>query len=454
VIAIFLGFFCYHLSSLVLLNLAKQKKLSAPLAAWLPDIIFGLVGVIFLIRMEQPGDRDLLSGLKNWWGGVLHVIKGKAGRIGESLAGFRLPLLPQIVDTYVLTSFLFYLAVVLASFISMSEVYFFFELVPDMIRNNISLTTMFWYLFFLTPEMIYTLLPLSLLVAVLVTFGVMSKQNEVTAFRACGVSLYRLCAPILVGSTVLTGSLFAFDFYYVPAANIKQDALRDQIKGRRPRTYFQDRRWIMGQGSRIYYYEYFDTTKNEMAGVSVFELDPKTFRLTRQILAKRARWSPQLKSWIFEEGWRSDFPTTTQRRHEPFQIGRFEELTETPKYFFTEELQEKQMNFLELDNYIRNLRQRGFDTVKLEVQYFRKFSVPLFALIMALLAAPFGFLVGNRGAMTGIGVSMAIGIAYLAIDPLFQKIGEFGQLRPAIAAWSPDLLFSLTGLYLLLRMKS
>ena len=68
--------------------------------------------------------------------------------------------------------------------------------------------------------------------------------------------------------------------------------------------------------------------------------------------------------------------------------------------------------------------------------------------------APFGFLVGNRGAMTGIGVSMAIGIAYLAIDPLFQKIGEFGQLRPAVAAWSPDLLFSLTGLYLLLRMKS
>ncbi len=455
VIAIFLGFFCYHLSSLVLLNLAKQKALPAPVAVWLPDAVFGLVGVIFLVRMERPGDRDLLSGWKSWSSGVLQTIKGKAGRAGEWLSGWRLPLLPQIVDTYVLSSFLFYLAVVLASFVSMSEVYFFFELVPDMIRNNISLLTMFWYLFFLTPELIYTLLPLSLLVAVLVTFGVMSKQNEVTAFRACGVSLYRLCAPILIGSTVLTGSLFAFDYYYVPAANIKQDALRDEIKGRPKRTYFRkDRRWIMGQGSRIYYYEYFDTTNNEMAGVSVFELDPNTFRLTRQILAKRARWSPQLKTWIFEEGWRSDFPTATERRHEPFEVGHFEELTETPGYFVTEELQEKQMNFHELDNYIRNLHQRGFDTVKLEVQYFRKFSVPLFALIMALLAAPFGFLVGNRGAMTGIGVSMAIGIAYLAIDPLFQKIGEFGQLRPAVAAWSPDLLFSLTGLYLLLRMRS
>jgi lipopolysaccharide export LptBFGC system permease protein LptF len=67
---------------------------------------------------------------------------------------------------------------------------------------------------------------------------------------------------------------------------------------------------------------------------------------------------------------------------------------------------------------------------------------------------PFGFLVGNRGAMTGIGVSMAIGIAYLGIEPLFQKLGEVGQLPPAMAAWSPDVVFSLVGLYLMLRMRS
>ena len=112
------------------------------------------------------------------------------------------------------------------------------------------------------------------------------------------------------------------------------------------------------------------------------------------------------------------------------------------------------MNFLELDQYIHDLQKRGFDTVKLQVQRYRKFSVPLFALIMAILAVPFGFLVGNRGAMAGIGVSMAIGVGYLAIDPLFQKIGEAGQLPPAIAAWSPDVIFALVGLYLMLRMRS
>ena len=80
----------------------------------------------------------------------------------------------------------------------------------DMIRNKIPLAEMFTYLFFLTPEMIYEMLPFSVLVAVLVQLGVLSKQNEITAFRACGVSLYRLAAPILLGCTLFSGGAFRF----------------------------------------------------------------------------------------------------------------------------------------------------------------------------------------------------------------------------------------------------
>ena len=457
IIALFLGFFCYHLASVSLIGLAKQRTLPVPVAIWLPDVAFGIAGIIFLWRMERPGDRDLLTRVKTWFGAAFEVVKAHLSKQpeGARLPVWRLPLLPQIVDTYVLWNFLFYLLVVLASLVSMIEVYNFFELVGDMLRNNISLVKMFTYLFFLTPQLIYTTLPVSILVAVLINFGVMSKQNEVTAFKACGVSLFRLALPILIGSTLFSGGLFGFDFYYVPGANRKQDALRDEIKGRPKRTYLRpDRKWIMGQGSRIYYYQYFDTTEQMMVGVNVFDLEPNTFQLTRQILAERARWSESVHTWIFENGWSSDFSSPTQRTHRSFQVATFSELTERPDYFFTAALEDKQMNFLELGQYIRDLQQRGFDTVKLQVQFYRKFSVPLFALIMAMLAVPFGFLVGSRGAMTGIGVSMAIGIAYLAIDPLFQKIGEVGQLPPTMAAWSPDLVFSLTGVYLLLRMRS
>ncbi len=367
-------------------------------------------------------------------------------------AAWRLRLLPQIVDTYILSNFLFYVTLWLAGFVSLTLVYSFFELMPDMVRNKIPMVKMFTYLLFLIPNLIYLSLPFSILVAVLVTLGVLSKQNEVTAFKACGVSLARLAMPILAGSLVFSGGLFAFDFYYVPGANVKQDALRNEIKGKEKQVYRQ-RNWIRGYESRIFNYKYFDPAERVMVGVNVFELDPNTFRMTRQILAERARWSPSLKTWVFESGWSSDF-TGNGRKTDYFQTKTFQELTEAPDYFVQEVVQEKQMNFLQLDGYIRDLQQSGVDTVKLQVQFYRKFSAPLFALIMAMLAVPFGFLVGNRGAMTGIGVSIAIAIAYGGIGTLCEKIGDVNQLPPAMAAWTPDLVFSLAGLYLMLRMRS
>jgi lipopolysaccharide export LptBFGC system permease protein LptF len=112
------------------------------------------------------------------------------------------------------------------------------------------------------------------------------------------------------------------------------------------------------------------------------------------------------------------------------------------------------MNYKQLKHYIRDLHQRGFDTVRLRVQYYKKFSVPIFALIMAMLAIPFGFLVGNRGAMAGIGVSIGIAMSYWGIDRLFEQIGDVNQLDPVVAAWAPDAVFALAGLYFMMRMRS
>ena len=80
--------------------------------------------------------------------------------------------------------------------------------------------------------------------------------------------------------------------------------------------------------------------------------------------------------------------------------------------------------------------------------------MPVFALIMAMISIPFGFLVGNRGAMAAIGVGIAIGMTYIGVGQLFEQIGNVNQLPPAVAAWSPDVMFGLAGLYLLLRMRS
>jgi LPS export ABC transporter permease LptG/LPS export ABC transporter permease LptF len=459
VTALFLAFFCYYLAFISLVRLARAQALPVAVALWLPNTVFAIAGIISVARMEAPGGRDIMGTVLEFFAAIGRVFRRRpsqnTGPVPASARAFRLPLLPQILDTYILSSFMFYFVVLLCSFVSMTEIYNFFELLGDIVGNNIPLVKVFTYLFFLMPRLIYDMLPISVLVGVLVTFGVLTKHNEVTAFKACGVSLHRLAVPILLISCFLSGGLFAFDHYYVPEANRRQDALRNEIKGRAVQTYLSpERKWILGNGPRIYYYKFFDQSEGVMGDVIVYELDPNTFQLVRQISADRAHWAQALHTWVFEHGWNREFRGNTSIPLTPFQVKTFAELNEPPSYFLKEVKQDSQLNFQELDSYIRDLQQSGFDTVKLRVQFYRKFSVPLFALIMALISVPFSFLVGNRGAMAGVGVSIGIAIAYLGIGLLFEKIGDVNQLPPAVAAWSPDALFSLTGLYLLLRMRS
>ena len=120
----------------------------------------------------------------------------------------------------------------LISFVLLLLVFTFFELLGDIIRNRTALVTVGEYLINLTPSMIYTITPLSVLIAVLVTFGVLNRTNELTAMKATGISLYRVVLPVLVISSMLSVALFAFDELYLPGANRRQEALRSTIKGK------------------------------------------------------------------------------------------------------------------------------------------------------------------------------------------------------------------------------
>jgi LPS export ABC transporter permease LptG len=463
--AIFLAFFCYYGAWIWLTKMARTQLLPIPAAAWLPNTVLAAMGLVFILRMERPGDSDMLDGIKALFGRLMAKFQRKGDESVETArwTGWKLPLLPQIIDTYMLNNFLFYLVLVAAGLVSLILMYQFFELMASAFKNS-TFTKLLTFLMFLTPKLIYDTLPLSALVAVLANFGVLSKNNEISAFKACGVSLYRLALPVLLGSTLCSGALFAFDYSYLPKANHEQEKLHDEILGHAKKTYQQtDHTWIMGrsepgQPSRIYYYNFFDTSANQMNGVSVFELDTNTFALTRQISAVRAVWSPTLRggSWIFEDGWSCVYKGLGCDAYNSFQgkTATFPELTEGPNYFLAGAVEDKQMNFLELDRYIRNLKQRGFNATKFQVEYYRKFALPLAALVLAMIAVPFGFMVGSRGAMTGIGVSLMITIAYKGTEPLFAKIGEAGLLEPALAAWAPDVIFALVGMYFLLRMRS
>jgi lipopolysaccharide export LptBFGC system permease protein LptF len=112
------------------------------------------------------------------------------------------------------------------------------------------------------------------------------------------------------------------------------------------------------------------------------------------------------------------------------------------------------MRWRELQRYARRLKASGYPTADLETALQTKFAAPALVPLMALLAIPFAFRIGRRGALAGIGVGLALGMGFLIATAFFTKLGDVGALPPLLAAWSPNVLAATGSAYLLLRLRT
>ena len=269
------------------------------------------------------------------------------------------------------------------------------------------------------------------------------------------MSIYRVVAPVLVAAAFLAAGLFFADQFYLPHTNKRQEALHNQIKGRPPQTYLRpDRKWIFGRNNQIYYYQFFDPDRDQFANVTIFQLDPASFSITRRIHAERAHWADNLNRWIYEQGWERTLRGSAIADFRPYEVATFPEVSEPPSYFKKEVKQYSEMNYEELRRYIHDLQQSGFDVVRLKVQLHQKISFPLITLVMAILAVPFSLSAGKKGPIGGVATAVGIAVVYIVVLRLFEGIGNVSQLPPALAAWSPDLIFALAGGYLILKVPT
>jgi LPS export ABC transporter permease LptG/LPS export ABC transporter permease LptF len=462
VLTIALVFVYYFLSSTGT-ALARQHKIPAFLGVWQANLLFALCGIVLLRQMATGGAAlSALTSLGNWFRLRAEESTASAGPIRltarKRATRGRFPL---ILDEYVLREFFLTFVMVLVTFVMLMLIFTFFELLSDIIKNKTPLVTVGEYLINLTPSMIYLITPLSVLIGVLVVFGIMNRNSELTAMKATGISLYRITVPVVAIAAVLSVSLFMFDELYLPQANRRQEALRNVIKGKPAETFeHPGRKWIFGQQrpghpNRIFYYEYFisDTDNSDhdtFGNISVFELNPGSFTIARRIFASTAHWEPKLNTWVFEDGWERTF-NGSSITYETFSVKTFREISEQPTYFKKEVRQSSEMNFGELSAYIHDLRQSGFNTVPLRVQLNHKVAYPLITLVMAILAIPFALSMGKRGSLSSIAVAIGVAIAYFVVSGFFEAMGNVSWLPAFLAAWSPDFLFGLAGAWLLLR---
>jgi LPS export ABC transporter permease LptF/LPS export ABC transporter permease LptG len=466
--------FLYYSVSLIGVSLARQARLAPWSGVWMADFVFLLGGAFLLWQSER---RPI-----SFWSrdSKAKAAEARTEQSPSSAAGRALPALtngsavskpprrlarawrrlhlrfPTILDDYVLRDFALYLFMIGGAFITLLLVFTLFELLGDILHNGISALTVGEYLLNVTPYFLYyPIAPMSMLLAVLVTFGLLQRSNEITAIKATGISLYRIIIPVLFASVLVAGVLFASDQLYLPYTNKRQDELRNKIKGKPAQTYLRpDRKWIFGQHSDIYYYQLFDPDRDSFGGITVFQFDSKTFEITHRVVAERAYWSAPMGRWVYEQGWERTLDGSAIENYHKFDAATFPHLAEPPSYFKKEVKQSSEMNYEELRRYIHDLEQSGFDVVRLRVQLQKKIAYPLITLVMAVLAIPFALSAGKRGALAGVATAIGIGVVYWTISGLFEAMGNLSQLPPTVAAWSPNLVFGFIGGYLILRMPT
>jgi LPS export ABC transporter permease LptF/LPS export ABC transporter permease LptG len=458
--------FAYYVVSLIGVSLAKQGRVSPWFGTWLADFVCFALGIFLLWRAEKRPFE--FAAFRPFWNPLApagaSAGHGRTDREKDKDSAFERAstrrrmfsaTFPTLIDDYVLRDFFVYLGMIFSTFMVLVIVFTLFELLGDILRNQVPPTVVAEYLLNVAPYLLYNVAPLIMLLAVLITFGVMQRSNEITAIKATGTSIYRIVTPVIVAAGVLAVTLFLADQFYLPRTNKRQEALHNQIKGKPAQTYLRpDRKWIFGQNNDIYYYQFFDPDRDQFGNLTVFSIERGSFAITRRIHADRAHWAENLNRWVYEQGWERSLNVSAINNYRTFEVATFPDLPEAPSYFKKEVKQYNEMNYEELRRYIRDLQQGGFDVVRLRVQLYKKLSYPLITLIMAILAVPFALSTGKKGAVTGVAVAVGIAVFYTVVSRWFELMGDLSQLPPALAAWSPDLIFILVGGYLILKVPT
>ena len=452
----------YYFLFLIGDRLAREGAIAPAVGVWMPNLVFLLLAIVLLHWLGRPRGGGSLAVIVRAW--LARVGEKKRKQLALQPDG---ALLAQkgraissrwlrILDLYVVRGVLFHFLLAGTSLLLLFNLFSILEMVDDIAARQIPWSVVGRLIWYQTPQVVYWMTPLALLLAVLVELALLSKRNEVVAIKGAGISLYRIAAPVLVLALVLGGLLFWLDSTYLPTANQQREALRNYIKGRPPQTFFQaERRWIFGEAPRIYHYSFFDPGRNLLARLHVFELDPVDFSLRRRLFAERAHWEPLLQCWVLERGWERVFDGNQTVSYVPFDVAGFPELAEPPDYFKKEVRESDQMSWAELGDYIAELQQSGLDANRLVVQWHKKFAFPSIALVMVLLAFPFGLAAGQRGgAVGGIALGIGLGLLYWVMTGFFEALGNFALLPPVLAGWGPNMLFAAAGVYLILQVET
>ena len=453
----------YYAVMAVCQNLVKGGSFPAEWARWMPNIIVGAAGIVALWWRSRTRGGDIAITLPSWirWGRgpVPDGVEAVAGTPrARTVVVIRLPVIelprPRLLDLYVAGR---YLRMVALSFFGLLALYYIGTLIDKserLFKGQTDVWTLGEFFLYSTPQFIAHIVPMATLVAVLGTIGGLTRTSEMTVMRACGISLYRAAAPLLVLALVWSGGLFFLNDRVLARANDHAQVLEDQIRGSAPRVAgsISGANWLADARGRVYYYDTFEIRRSTLYGLSVFETARDPFRLASHTLASRAVYQPDGR-WRAEDGWVQQFPRIDRAVRQNFRTRELD-LADPSQFSGLHNEGADMMTFGELRSHIAAQAQSGFSLAKPRVDLQERIAFPLVTVVMTLLGIPFGVTTGRRGALYGIGLAMILGASYWLLSTFFLAVGQAELLPAVLAAWAANILFLAAAAYLTLTART
>jgi LPS export ABC transporter permease LptG/LPS export ABC transporter permease LptF len=447
---------------------ASAGHIPAWSARWVPNLLLLPVGLVGVWWRSQTTGQGIQLRVPAWMmrgpspAAPAKPVEAAARALVIRLPAVRLPR-PRLLDLYVSTR---YLRLAALSFGGLMVLFYIGTLIDASQRFFKSQATgwmLLKYLAYQTPQYAYYAIPIAALVATLSTIAALTRSSELTVMRACGVSLYRTAAPLLLLSLLWSGGLFLLEERVLAESNHKAIRLEDTIRGRAPRPDdIENRNWLAGTEGRLYYYEGFDNRENVLYGLNILETATSPYRLTSHIYARRARYRDG--AWTADGGWEQRFPTPATSTRATFTARSFPECPagEPSKNaclpardnFVAAQGSADSMTVGELRSYISRLDASGFSIAEQRVALQRKLAFPLVTFVVTLIGVPFGVTTGRRGALFGIGIGVGLSVAYWLLEVFFVAAGSAALLPAVLAAWAANLLFLALAAYLLLTVRT
>lgn len=356
-----------------------------------------------------------------------------------------------VITRYFTKEFLKILALCLSSFIALYLLVDLFERLDDIIENQTPFFLVVQYGLYQIPMIIYQVLPLGVLLCTFLTIGGFVKNNEITALKAHGISLFSVLKVfILVASLLTLFSLFLQEFI-MPQANWQVKKIKNvHIKGKKDPSLVRKQDFWFRSRDKICKVGFYDSGTKTLHHIQLFFFDAE-FSLTQKTVAEKAVWMEN--GWTFINGTERSFKKSGEMTLARFKKRRLP-FDKQPEDFEAFRKESEEMSFSEIRRYISKTKQEGYPVSAFEADMHAKISYSFICIIMAVLGIPFSLMIGRSGGMAlGVAISLVLGFVYWTFFAFCLSLGKGGELAPFVSAWSANLAFAFLGLYLFLHVR-